>query len=389
MTGRVVTWLVIAVCSVLLLCSGLFSAVFVGGGAGVPAGCYLPADPSASASNPPVDLTPPAGGFDPVGDWNSEQVGNAATIVTVGIRLSVPPRGWVIAVATAMQESHLVNLPNLGEANDHDSLGLFQQRPSQGWGSQDQLMNPVYASTKFYQALLRIESWQAMPLTDAAQAVQKSAYPDAYTKWEDDATTLVGTVGSSGERAMSVDLERCPSNCPAILSKTDSVDSSTTPSRDAQLCEWVAPVDAPIVSGFRTAERPGHDGVDLGAARGTPIRVASSGRVLVVQCNITPASYGCDRDGSPLTPGCGWYTDVQHADQVITRYCHMLSRPAVVEGQQVVAGQVIGYVGSSGHSSGPHLHFEVHLHGDRGPSGAVDAVRFMADRAPIGRPSAG
>jgi len=384
MSARILAWITIAVCSVLLLCSGLISALFVGGGPGVPASCYQPIAPNASPSALAVDLTPPAQGFPAIGDWNAEQVGNAATIITVGARVGVPPRGWLIAVATAMQESSLVNLPG----GDRDSVGLFQQRPSQSWGTVAQLTDPVYASTKFYQALQRVNGWQAMAVTDAAQAVQKSAYKDAYAKWEDEASLLIGDVGSSGKRAMSVDLEQCPSNCPAILSNTDSVDPLTTPSGDAQLCEWVAPVDAPIVSGFRTAERPGHDGVDLGAARGTPIRVASSGRVLVVRCNITPASYGCDRDGSPSTPGCGWYTDVQHADQVITRYCHMLSRPAVVEGQQVVAGQVIGYVGSSGHSSGPHLHFEVHLHGDRSPSGAVDAVRFMAGRAPIGRPSA-
>jgi murein DD-endopeptidase MepM/ murein hydrolase activator NlpD len=147
---------------------------------------------------------------------------------------------------------------------------------------------------------------------------------------------------------------------------------------------WVQPVDAPLVSGFRTSERPGHDGADLGAARGTPIRVVSAGTVIIVRCDIEPASYGCNRDGSPNTPGCGWYTDVRHADNVITRYCHMLTKPLVVLGQQVAAGQVVGHVGSSGHSSGPHLHFEVHLNGDRSEASAVDPVAFMASRAPIG-----
>jgi murein DD-endopeptidase MepM/ murein hydrolase activator NlpD len=95
-----------------------------------------------------------------------------------------------------------------------------------------------------------------------------------------------------------------------------------------------------------------------------------------VRCNVVPASHGCDVDGSPLTPGCGWYVDLRHAGEVYTRYCHMLTRPAVVEGQTVLAGQVIGVVGSSGHSSGPHLHFEVHL-GSR-QEGVVDPVIFMA-----------
>jgi cell wall-associated NlpC family hydrolase len=93
-----------------------------------------------------------------------------------------------------MQESHLRNLPNLGASNDHDSLGLFQQRPSQGWGTPAQIMDPTYASTKFYSKLLTIKGWQSLPVTEAAQAVQRSAYPDAYAKWEPDATQLVGAL---------------------------------------------------------------------------------------------------------------------------------------------------------------------------------------------------
>ncbi|MFY1673974.1 M23 family metallopeptidase [Plantactinospora sp. WMMB334] len=371
MTGRDVTWLVIAICAVLLLCSGLFSAVFVGGGAGTPAGCYLPAGPSASPSNPPVDLTPPAGRFDPIGDWSSEQVGNAATIATVGIRLGIPPRGWVIAVATAMQESKLTNLPHLGDHNDHDSVGLFQQRPSQGWGTVEQLTHPVYASTKFYQALQRVDGWQAMPLTKAAQAVQKSAYPDAYATWEPDAITLVGTL--TGHAA---GLGDCDANVGPL--------------------GWTQPVLAEVGSGFRTAQRPSHDGVDLGVGKGTPIHAAASGRVTRVRCNAidvrTGGDWGCDRDGHPeLTRGCGWYVDIEHPNPggpggiIVTRYCHLLTHPAVVEGQHVVAGQVIGIAGSSGHSSGPHLHYEVHL-GDRSPTTAVDPVVFMRRVcAPLGR----
>ncbi len=74
--------------------------------------------------------------------------------------------------------------------------------------------------------------------------------------------------------------------------------------------------------------------------------------------------------------GCGWYTEVQHADDIITRYCHMLNRPPVEVGQHIETGQVLGYVGSSGHSSGPHLHFEVHMRRDRSDAGAVDPVEL-------------
>ncbi|WP_224760721.1 LysM peptidoglycan-binding domain-containing protein [Salinibacterium sp. ZJ450] len=116
---------------------------------------------------------------------------NARTIVRVGQDLGVPDAGIVIALATAMQESSLRNL-NYG---DRDSLGLFQQRPSAGWGTPEQIMNPTHSARLFYggdsnpnfgvtRGLLEIPGWQSMTLTQAAQAVQISAFPDAYAKWE-------------------------------------------------------------------------------------------------------------------------------------------------------------------------------------------------------------
>jgi murein DD-endopeptidase MepM/ murein hydrolase activator NlpD len=147
---------------------------------------------------------------------------------------------------------------------------------------------------------------------------------------------------------------------------------------------WVRPVAAPIWSGFRTPDRPDHNGVDLGAARGTPIRAAAAGRVVRVTCDISPASHGCDQDGGLDYDGCGWYVDLQHEGDIYTRYCHMGQQPAVTVGQVVAAGQILGLVGSSGHSSGPHLHFEVHR-GDETSATAVDPVPFMAEQgAPLG-----
>lgn len=121
----------------------------------------------------------------------AEQAGNAAVIIGVGQRLQVPPRGWVIAIATALQESDLINLGHLGAENDHDSLGLFQQRPSQGWGTPAEIMNPDHAATSFYRHLQPVPRWQSVPVTDAAQAVQRSAYPDAYSKHEARAAAIV------------------------------------------------------------------------------------------------------------------------------------------------------------------------------------------------------
>lgn len=117
-----------------------------------------------------------------------EQVGNAETVVAVGAGLKMPSYAAVVAVATAMQESSLLNLP----AGDRDSLGLFQQRPSQGWGTPAQILNPAYAAGRFYAALVAVPGWRTISLTEAAQAVQRSAYPGAYARWQPMAAALVG-----------------------------------------------------------------------------------------------------------------------------------------------------------------------------------------------------
>jgi murein DD-endopeptidase MepM/ murein hydrolase activator NlpD len=139
---------------------------------------------------------------------------------------------------------------------------------------------------------------------------------------------------------------------------------------------WVQPVPGKGSSGFRTLARPEHDGVDLMAARFTPIRAAAAGTVVTVVCNTNGLT--CDVDGGLDTRGCGWYVEILHANNVITRYCHMVRQPEVTVGQQVEVGQVIGYVGTSGHSSGPHLHFEVHLGTPPATrANAVDPAEFM------------
>ncbi|MFK0238777.1 C40 family peptidase [Streptomyces vinaceus] len=116
----------------------------------------------------------------------NKQIPNAKVIVATGIQKRVPARGQVVALATALQESTLINVDH----GDRDSLGLFQQRPSQGWGTREQIMDPVYSSTKFYDGLVKIKDWDQMPVTVAAQKVQRSAFPDAYAKHEPLATAL-------------------------------------------------------------------------------------------------------------------------------------------------------------------------------------------------------
>jgi len=178
---------VIGIVTVIIVgCFGLpvllLSSVMGGG----PGGCGLATAPTGPAGQPPG-----------IGTWDTEQLEIAATIIDVGAAKGVPRWGWVVAIATAMQESGLRNLPLLGDGNDHDSLGVFQQRPSQGWGTVEQLSKPAYQAGKFYDKLLTISGWERMPLTQAAQAVQASAFPDAFAKWSDDAVNLVEQLTST------------------------------------------------------------------------------------------------------------------------------------------------------------------------------------------------
>lgn len=339
MTGRSLGALIATIVSLVVACAA--GGVLLLGG--IPTtGCVTPQAAGIAAGSPPAGAWPPVGRFD------SEQINYAAVIVHIGAQTGVPKRGWIIAVAVAIQESDLRDLPG----GPDDSIGLFQQRPSQGWGTPDQLRDPAFAATRFYERLRAVPGWETMPLTDAAQAVQRSAFPDAYATHEPDAAALVTSV-------------------------SEQVDGSGAPPRHcAAAGQWTQPVHAAIVSGFRTAQRPAHHGVDLGAARGTPIRAAAAGTVTVARCNVVPASHGCDQDGSPQIRGCGWYVDIEHPGDIVTRYCHMLIRPYVNIGQQVTVGQTIGIVGTSGNSSGPHLHFETHL-GDHSSQTATDPVQFM------------
>jgi hypothetical protein len=141
----------------------------------------------------------------PVASLDQAQMDNAKIIVDVGLDMKMPRRALVVALATAMQESNLYNLasdvlpesanyPNQGSGSDHDSVGLFQQRPSSGWGTVAELMRPSYAARAFYTALNEVPGWQDMSVTYAAQSVQISAYPDAYAQHEERATIVASAL---------------------------------------------------------------------------------------------------------------------------------------------------------------------------------------------------
>ena len=123
-------------------------------------------------------------------NFSPEQTANAATITAVAVRRGLPARAATIALATAIQESKLHNI----RFGDRDSLGLFQQRPSQGWGTADQILDPVHATNRFYDVLVKIPGYQTMEITKVAQKVQRSAYPAAYADHEQEGRVLASVL---------------------------------------------------------------------------------------------------------------------------------------------------------------------------------------------------
>lgn len=159
----------------LLALAGYLAVHYFGGGR--PVGCVVRAAEGGGSS---YELTP-------------EQADNAATVAAVGTTRGMPQRAVTIALATALQESSLRNI----DYGDRDSLGLFQQRPSQGWGTPEQILDPVYSAGRFYAGLAEVPGYSRMPLTDAAQTVQRSGFPQAYAKHEPDATLLAAALTGS------------------------------------------------------------------------------------------------------------------------------------------------------------------------------------------------
>ncbi|MET9565967.1 heavy metal transporter [Streptomyces tauricus] len=137
-------------------------------------------------------------------EFTAEQAVNAATITAVGTNRGMPERAVTIALATALQESALRNLGH----GDRDSLGLFQQRPSQGWGTEREILDPAYAAGEFYAHLDKVPDYADLPLTVAAQRVQRSGFPEAYAKHEPDATLLAAAL--TGRAAATLTCEGRP-----------------------------------------------------------------------------------------------------------------------------------------------------------------------------------
>ncbi|AQU70818.1 hypothetical protein [Streptomyces niveus] len=158
--------------TVLLALAGYVAVRYVSGDSGPPR-CTARAAESSDGDVPTYEMSP-------------EQAANAATISAVGTTRGLPERAVTIALATALQESALRNI----DYGDRDSVGLFQQRPSKGWGTVEQILDPVYSAGKFYAELAEVPGYSRLPLTEAAQRVQRSGFPQAYAKHEPDATLL-------------------------------------------------------------------------------------------------------------------------------------------------------------------------------------------------------
>lgn len=140
-----------------------------------------------------------------------EQGQNASLISAIAVQRGLPARAVTIALATAYQESKISNL----SYGDRDSVGIFQQRPSQGWGTVEQLQDPFYATNAFYDALVQIPGYLDLPVTEAAQAVQRSAYPDAYADHEADARVLASALTGWSAAAFTCTVDDDPSTTPS------------------------------------------------------------------------------------------------------------------------------------------------------------------------------
>ena len=183
-----------------------------------------------------------------------EQAQHAGLIAAISVSRGLPARAASIALATAYQESGLRNL----EGGDRDSLGLFQQRPSQGWGTPEEILDPAYATRAFYDALVEVDGYKELEITVAAQRVQRSAFPEAYADHEQDARTLASALTGNSARAFSCRLGDEPDEGDA-----DLTDSGLTARADDVRADLVELFDQPL-GGFA----PG--GVSTGHIEGSP-----------------------------------------------------------------------------------------------------------------------
>jgi hypothetical protein len=309
------------------------------------------------------------------------QLMHAATIITVGSGVEgVGRQGVLIALMAALTESTLrmlansahpesLDMPNDGLGSDHDSLGLFQMRPSSGWGTVAELMDPKYQVRAFLgghegpnypspAGLLDIAGWQTADPGSAAQSVERSAYPDRYQEYQPVAEAIIATLTKPTLRGDSsaAPLDTVPETSRVVF----PLPSGT----------WVRSSGYGWRDDTMTRRRALHAGTDYAAADGTPILAIADG---VVSWAGPAGLYG-------------QLIIIEHTidgRRVASAYAHMWdSGVHVTVGERVSAGQHIGDVGASGKSQGAHLHFEIRPGGSFEPS--IDAEQWLAEHGAAG-----
>lgn len=324
------------------------------------------------------------------------QLTHAATIITVGSGTEGVGRdGLLIALMAALTESRLLmyantraypasaDYPHDADGSDHDSLGLFQMRPAAGWGSVADLMDPTYQARAFFggpagpnggspRGLLDIPNWHQLPKGAAAQAVEVSAYPDRYARYEPVAEAILAALtappAGTGESRPDMAGPASAGALPAVTATAFPLPAGT----------WThtSPFGMRLhpILGVRRL----HAGVDLAAPSGTPVLATAAGRVVA-------AGYAGDL-GHRLV----LVHDVD-GSLVASTYGHLRDGGIhVAAGDLVAAGAHIGDVGSTGMSTGPHLHFQIHPGGPDAPpadpagwlASAVEADAHYAFVAP-------
>lgn len=302
---------------------------------------------------------------------NDTQRGYAKAIVQKSVDLGLPRQAAVIAIMTALQESTLrmywnpkvpgseALAPNKADRGvDGYSVGLFQQQvngSAYSWGTVSQAMDPEFSSESFYSRLKGVKGWEELGYGKAAQTVQVSAHPEAYDKWQEAAETIVDDALGSGGTSSD-----------GAIGKTEECDDSDLTAGPGITGDgkYLQPVTGAIPTPFGWRFHPIHKkwmihyGNDYSRPSGTPIYATAAGTVT--------------KSGS--AGAFGNHIRIQHADGVGSSYSHIVNGGLLVGiGDQVAAGQMIAKVGSTGGSTGPHLHFEMYFDGT-----AVDAQAFMA-----------
>jgi hypothetical protein len=182
-----------------------------------------------------------------------EQAENVSLMAAISVQRGMPARAATIAIATSAQESKLYNV----EQGDRDSVGLFQQRPSQGWGTRQDLLNPYYSINAFYDALAKVDGYESMAITEAAQLVQRSAFPDAYAQHESDARVLASALTGNSPRAFSCVVDDDADEAPDRLGGSGLTHRADVVRRDVDAAFGDLAMGGFAPGGVRSGHQPG------------------------------------------------------------------------------------------------------------------------------------